>query len=77
VGRLAGFRTHFLVSIGSCLFVITGLTTAACLWIAAANGLACGAGLYALAPFVALLAIVSLISLKKIQQCPVRNLHFY
>jgi putative Mg2+ transporter-C (MgtC) family protein len=114
-GRAAGFRTHLLVSLGSCLFVITsihfyelygntnrigppgvdpgrvaaqvvtgigflgagaiirdkasirGLTTAACLWIAAAIGLACGAGLYYLAPFVALLAIISLLFLKKIE----------
>src|SRR5512140_3109566 len=89
-GRPAGFRTHLLVSLGSCLFVLTsiyfyrlygnfsgngpvgvdpgrvaaqvvtgigflgggaivrdranirGLTTAACLWLAAAIGLACG-----------------------------------
>jgi len=46
---------------------IGGLTTAACHWIATAIGLACGAGLYALAPFVALLAIVSLVFLKKIE----------
>src|SRR5512137_519372 len=93
-GRPAGFRTHLLVSLGSCLYVITsihfytlfgnfsgnlpvgvdpgrvaaqvvtgigflgagaiirekysvrGLTTAACLWIAAAIGVACGVGLF-------------------------------
>lgn len=114
-GRAAGFRTHLLVSLGSCLFVITsihfyelygnfstsgppgvdpgrvaaqvvtgigflgagaiirdkasirGLTTAACLWIAAAIGLACGAGLYFIAPLVTLFAVVSLLSLKKIE----------
>jgi putative Mg2+ transporter-C (MgtC) family protein len=114
-GRAAGFRTHLLVSLGSCLFVITsihfyelygntstpgppgvdpgrvaaqvvagigflgagaiirdkasirGLTTAACLWIAAAIGLACGAGLYFIAPLVTLFAVASLLSLKKIE----------
>lgn len=114
-GRAAGFRTHLLVSLGSCLFVIAsiffyerfgnitrigpsgvdpgrvaaqvvtgigflgagaiirdrasirGLTTAACLWIAAAIGLACGIGLYVIAPFVTLLAVTSLLLLKKIE----------
>ncbi len=114
-GRAAGFRTHLLVSLGACLFVISsiffyqlygdrsgtgppgvdpgrvaaqvvtgigflgagaiirdrasirGLTTAACLWIAAAIGLACGIGLYVIAPFVTLLAVVSLLLLKKIE----------
>lgn len=114
-GRAAGFRTHLLVSLGSCLFVIAsiffyelygntsrigpsgvdpgrvaaqvvtgigflgagaiirdrasirGLTTAACLWIAAAIGLACGIGLYMIAPFVTLLAVVSLLLLKKVE----------
>jgi putative Mg2+ transporter-C (MgtC) family protein len=114
-GRAAGFRTHLLVSLGSCLFVISsiffyelygntsrigppgvdpgrvaaqvvtgigflgagaiirdrasirGLTTAACLWIAAAIGLACGIGLYVIAPFVTLLAVVSLLLLKKVE----------
>ena len=114
-GRAAGFRTHLLVSLGSCLFVITsiffyelygntsrtsppgvdpgrvaaqvvtgigflgagaiirdrasirGLTTAACLWIAAAIGLACGIGLYVIAPFVTLLAVGSLLLLKKVE----------
>lgn len=114
-GRAAGFRTHLLVSLGSCLFVIAsiyfyelygnmsrigppgvdpgrvaaqvvtgigflgagaiirdrasirGLTTAACLWIAAAIGLACGIGLYVIAPFVTLLAVVSLLLLKKVE----------
>lgn len=114
-GRAAGFRTHLLVSLGSCLFVVTsihfyelfgntsgigpvgvdparvaaqvvtgigflgagaimrdkasirGLTTAACLWIAAAIGLACGIGLYFIAPFVTLLAVISLLLLKKVE----------
>lgn len=114
-GRPAGFRTHLLVSLGSCLFVIVsidfyriygnfsgtgpvgvdpgrvaaqvvtgigflgagaiirerasirGLTTAACLWVAAAIGLACGAGRYAPAVVVTFLAFVSLLLLKKVE----------
>ena len=88
-GKVAGFRTHALVSLGAALFMIvsvdmyaayrgtaavdptriaaqvvsgigflgagaiirfptgiTGLTTAASLWVASAIGLACGAGFY-------------------------------
>ncbi len=114
-GRAAGFRTHLLVSLGSCLFVVSsiyfyelygnksgigpsgvdpgrvaaqvvtgigflgagaiirdrasirGLTTAACLWIAAAIGLSCGIGLYVIAPIVTLFAVVSLLLLKKVE----------
>ena len=114
-GRPAGFRTHLLVSLGSCLFTIIsidvyriygnftgvgpvgvdpgriaaqvvtgigflgagaiirekasirGLTTAACLWVAAAIGLSCGVGRYAPAIVVTLLAFVSLLLLKKIE----------
>jgi len=46
---------------------VRGLTTAACLWIAAAIGLACGAGLYMLPLLVAVIALVSLVALKKIE----------
>jgi putative Mg2+ transporter-C (MgtC) family protein len=114
-GRPAGFRTHLLVSLGSCLFTIIsidvyriygnfsgvgmvgvdpgriaaqvvsgigflgagaiirekasirGLTTAACLWVAAAIGLSCGVGMYAPAIVVTLLAFVSLLLLKKVE----------
>lgn len=114
-GRPAGFRTHLLVSLGSCLFVATsiefyrlygnvsgigsagvdpgrvaaqvvagigflgagaiiregtsirGLTTAACLWIAAAIGLACGAGLFAISIFVTAISLTALLFLKKIE----------
>ena len=81
----AGFRTHFLVALGSALFmivsaygfsdamnndlqrwdvsrvaaqvvsgigfinIVSGLTTAAGLWVTAAMGLACGGGMYVLA----------------------------
>lgn len=114
-GRPAGFRTHLLVSLGSCLFVIAsidfyrmygnfsgslpvgvdpgrvaaqvvtgigflgagaiikekasirGLTTAACLWVASAVGLACGAGIYGPAIMVTGLALISLLLLKKVE----------
>lgn len=101
----AGFRTNFLVAVGSALFMILsaygfdgtlvseqhrldvsriaaqvvtgigfigagtiilrknmvrGLTTAACVWVVAAIGLACGAGLYLLAGFTTLLVLIGL-----------------
>ncbi|MFA7061476.1 MAG: MgtC/SapB family protein [Pedobacter sp.] len=46
---------------------VRGLTTAACLWIASAIGLACGAGLYLLPLLVTVIALVSLVALKKIE----------
>jgi putative Mg2+ transporter-C (MgtC) family protein len=105
-GRPAGFRTHLLVALGSCLFVISslefhriygvdpgrmaaqvvtgigflgagaimrekayirGLTTAACLWLAAALGVACGIGLFYLAVCVTALALFSLLLLKQLE----------
>lgn len=114
-GRPAGFRTHLLVSLGSCLFVasslefhrmygnfsgqgpvgvdpgriaaqvvagigflgagaiirerasIRGLTTAACLWIAAAIGLACGVGLFAISLAVTAISLGTLLLLKKVE----------
>lgn len=114
-GRPAGFRTHLLVALGSCLFSFTsvefyrqygnfsgtvpvgvdaariaaqvvsgigflgagaiikekasirGLTTAACLWVAAAIGLACGTGMYLAAATVTLLAVASLLLLKMVE----------
>ena len=94
----AGLRTHFLVALGSALFmlisqyaftgrfdaarvaaqvvsgigfigagviifqknVVRGVTTAAGLWVAAAIGLASGAGMYALAIAATLMAIICL-----------------
>jgi putative Mg2+ transporter-C (MgtC) family protein len=115
-GRPAGFRTHLLVSLGSCLFVLTsiefyrifgnftgsapvgvdpgrvaaqvvtgigflgagaiirerasirGLTTAACLWVAAALGVACGIGLFYLAMTVTCIALASLLLLKELEK---------
>ena len=98
----AGFRTHFLVALGSALFTVVsqygfgidlkdssrvaaqvvsgigflgagtiifqknmvrGLTTAAGLWVTAAIGLACGTGLYVVAPITTTLVLVGLESL--------------
>jgi putative Mg2+ transporter-C (MgtC) family protein len=114
-GRPAGFRTHLLVSLGSCLFTVAsvefyrmygnfggtlpvgvdpgriaaqvvtgigflgagaiikekasirGLTTAACLWVASAVGLACGAGIFGAAVTVTGLGLISLLLLKKVE----------
>lgn len=114
-GRPAGFRTHLLVSLGSCLFVTTsiefyriygnfsgvgpvgvdparvaaqvvtgigflgagaiiregssirGLTTAACLWIAAAIGLSCGAGLVIVPLVVTTISLATLLLLKRVE----------
>lgn len=46
---------------------IRGLTTAACLWVVAAIGVACGVGLYSMALVVTLLALLSLLLLKKLE----------
>lgn len=115
-GRPAGFRTHLLVSLGSCLFCISsvefyrifgdfsginpvgvdpgriaaqvvtgigflgagaiirekasirGLTTAACLWVAAALGIACSIGLFYLAISVTAVALISLLLLKQVEK---------
>lgn len=115
-GRPAGFRTHLLVSLGSCLFCITsiefyrlygnfsgtgpigvdpgriaaqvvtgigflgagaiirerasvrGLTTAACLWVAAALGIACGIGLFYLAICVTAVALINLLLLQQVEK---------
>lgn len=124
-GRPAGFRTHLLVSLGSCLFVITsiqfytlfgnfsgsqpvgvdpgrvaaqvvtgigflgagaiirekfsvrGLTTAACLWVAAAIGLACGTGLFGLSLTVTMISLASLLFLKRVERMLKRDTYVY
>lgn len=124
-GRPAGFRTHLLVSLGSCLFVITsiqfytvygnfsgsvpvgvdpgrvaaqvvtgigflgagaiirekfsvrGLTTAACLWIAAAIGIASGVGLFGISMVVTVISLISLLLLKKIEAMLKRDSYVY
>ncbi|WP_026842026.1 MgtC/SapB family protein [Citrifermentans bremense] len=115
-GRPAGFRTHLLVSLGSCLFCLTsievyqiygnfsgmvpvgidpgriaaqvvtgigflgagaiirerasirGLTTAACLWVAAGLGIACGLGLFKMAIVVTAIALINLLLLKQVEK---------
>jgi len=124
-GRPAGFRTHLLVSLGSCLFVIAsirfytvfgnfsgsvpvgvdpgrvaaqvvtgigflgagaiirekfsvrGLTTAACLWIASAIGLACGVGLFGISMLVTVISLISLLLLKRIEAILKRDAYVY
>lgn len=124
-GRPAGFRTHLLVSLGSCLFVITsiqfhtvygnfsgtgpvgvdpgrvaaqvvagigflgagaiirekisvrGLTTAACLWLAAAIGVACGIGLIGISLVVTILSLISLLLLKRVEAMLQRDTYVY
>ena len=87
----AGFRTHFLVAMGSALFmvvsaygfsdsmnnelqrwdvgtiifrkqenVVSGLTTAAGVWVVAAIGLACGGGMYVVATASTVLVLAGL-----------------
>lgn len=46
---------------------IRGLTTAACLWVAAAIGVACGAGLFAISLVVTAIALLSLLVLKQVE----------
>lgn len=124
-GRPAGFRTHLLVSLGACLYVITsvqfytvyanfnngaspgvdpgrvaaqvvtgigflgagaiiqekssvrGLTTAACLWLAAAIGVACGVGLFGISLVVTVLSLVSLLLLKRVESMLTRDNYVY
>ena len=107
--RAAGFRTHIIVSVGTCLIMligidgigkfssdtardtariagqvisgigflgagtilqkknaVTGLTTAATLWLSAAIGLAVGIGYYEGAIIATVICLVTLISLNKI-----------
>jgi putative Mg2+ transporter-C (MgtC) family protein len=108
--RNAGLRTHILVTLGSCLIMLTslyvfdiyknvasldpsriaagvitgigflgagtiirdrdgikGLTTAASLWVVSGIGLAVGCGFYIAGVFTALLALIALILLRKIE----------
>jgi putative Mg2+ transporter-C (MgtC) family protein len=46
---------------------VRGLTTAACLWVAAAIGVACGAGLFAISLVVTAIALISLLVLKQVE----------
>lgn len=49
-------------------FTVRGLTTAACLWIAAAVGMSAGAGLYVIAIFTTILSIFSLVILRWLER---------
>jgi putative Mg2+ transporter-C (MgtC) family protein len=49
-------------------FTIRGLTTAACLWITAAIGMAAGAGLYKISVLTTLLALFSLLLLCRLEK---------
>jgi len=55
--------------------MVRGLTTAACLWMAAGIGMAVGAGLYAPAGIVTLIAMFNLVFLKQIERL-IRRDHF-
>lgn len=46
---------------------IRGLTTAACLWVAAAIGVACGAGMFMISLMVTAIALMSLLVLKQVE----------
>lgn len=112
--RAAGFRTHTLVSLGSCLFVlisfdamnavpgkfdpariaaqvvsgigflgagtilqrknrVSGLTTAATLWLAAGIGMGMGVGYYIPASAATLLGLIVLASLKVVSDFLTKN----
>jgi putative Mg2+ transporter-C (MgtC) family protein len=120
--RTAGLRTHALVALGSCLFIIVsafgfadvlgtrdvvldpsriaaqvvsgigflgagtillrkeivkGLTTAAAIWVVAAIGLACGAGLLVEAGLTTLFTIAVLVLLKPLRRCLHRSAGTY
>lgn len=47
---------------------VRGLTTAACLWVAAGIGMAVGSGLYLAALFVTIIALASLFLLKRLER---------
>jgi putative Mg2+ transporter-C (MgtC) family protein len=55
---------------------IRGLTTAACLWVAAALGVACGIGLFYLAMCVTAVALFSLLLLKQVEKRLRRDTYF-
>ena len=54
---------------------IRGLTTAACLWMAAAIGVACGVGLFGIAMFVTGIALIGLLLLKKVENMIAKDLY--
>ncbi|MBP1728581.1 MAG: MgtC/SapB transporter, partial [Deltaproteobacteria bacterium] len=58
-------------------YSVRGLTTAACLWIAAAIGVACGVGLFGISIVVAILSLLSLLLLKKVELRLTRDTYIY
>lgn len=54
---------------------VRGLTTAACLWIAAAIGIACGIGLFGIAFVVTGVSLASLLLLKRIERLLARDIY--
>ncbi|WP_243689236.1 MgtC/SapB family protein [Geotalea toluenoxydans] len=54
---------------------VRGLTTAACLWIASAIGIACGIGLFGIAFVVTVISLISLLLLKRIERVLARDVY--
>lgn len=54
---------------------VRGLTTAACLWIASAIGIACGIGLFGIAFVVTGISLISLLLLKRIERVLSRDVY--
>ena len=54
---------------------IRGLTTAACLWVASAIGIACGIGLFGIATVVTAIALASLLLLKKVEKMLTKDIY--
>ena len=87
-GHSAGLRTHLLVAIGSALIMVIsigagtivksgisvrGLTTATTLWISMAIGLACGSGNFVIAGIATIVAVVALISMRRVERAAARK----
>jgi putative Mg2+ transporter-C (MgtC) family protein len=54
-------------------FTVKGLTTAACLWLVAAIGMACGYGYYTVAVFTTILSITLILVLQKFENILKKN----
>jgi putative Mg2+ transporter-C (MgtC) family protein len=52
---------------------VSGLTTAAMIWVVASLGMAVGFGYYAVAVFSAVLVVVTLVSIKPLEERFIRN----
>ena len=58
-------------------FTVVGLTTAACLWISAAIGMTSGAGLYHIAAGTTILALFSLVLLRRLERYYRKDIYRY